>query len=91
MKEEFIKYNKDTQGNEIHDFLEYEMKEKLTDEHLAKYICEIANVQNVYKILEYNKNSRDEILVKIKQNKKIKNAQIARVLGINKKMVERAK
>ena len=65
--------------------------EKLTDEHLAKYICEIANVQNVYKILEYNKNSRDEILVKIKQNKKIKNAQIARVLGINKKMVERAK
>lgn len=91
MKEEFIKYNKDTQGNEIHDFLEYEMKEKLTDEHLAKYICEIANVQNVYEILEYNKNLRDEILVKIKQNKKIKNAQISRVLGINKKMVERAK
>lgn len=91
MKEEFIKYNKNTQGNEIHDFLEYEMKEKLTDEYLAKYICEIANVKNVYEILEYDKNLRNEILVKIKQNKKIKNAQIARVLGINKKMVERAK
>ena len=91
MKEEFIKYNKNTQGNEIHDFLEYEMKEKLTDEHLDKYICEIAKVKNVHEILEFDKNLRNEILVKIKQNKKIKNAQIARVLGINKKMVERAK
>ncbi len=91
LKDEFVIFNKSSSENEVNDFLEYEMKEKLTDEQLLQYICELVNVKNACEILKFDKKLRNKLLVRIKQNKKIKSSQIARVLGMNRKIVERAK
>lgn len=90
-KEEFVKYHNINSSTEISDLIEYEMKEKITDEQVLKYICEVVKIDNVHKILEFNSKKRNEIIAKIKENKKITSAQISRVLGINRKIVERVK
>lgn len=89
--DEFIKFHNVESSTEISDLIEYEMKEKITDDELSRYICELVNIPNVYKILEYNTEKRNKILAKIKENKKITSVQISRVLGINRKIIERAK
>lgn len=88
---EFVKFHNVQTSKEIFDLIEYEMKETLTDEQLVKYICEMLEIDNVYKLLQFNVQKRNEILVKIKENKKITCTQIARVLGISRKIIERAK
>lgn len=90
-KEEFVKFHNLQSNNKIADLIEFEMKEKMTDEQVIEYICELVNIDNVHKILELNREERNEIIRKIKENKKITSAQISRVLGINRKMIERVK
>lgn len=90
-KEEFIKFHNIESNKEIYDFMEYEMQEKITDEQLIKYICDLINVENVYEILKLDTKERNRVLMIIKENKNIKSIQIARVLGINRKIVERAR
>lgn len=90
-KNEFIKFHGTESEKEICDLIEYEMKEKITDEQLIKYICELIDIDNISKISEFNIEKRNEILLKIKENKKLTCTQIARVLGINRKIIERAK
>lgn len=86
---EFIEFHNIESNNEIYDLIEYEMQEKITDEQLAKYICKLVNIEDVHKILKFNLEERNKILTKIKENKKITSAQISRVVGINRKIVER--
>lgn len=90
-KKEFIKFHNIQSKTEISDLIEYEMKEKMTDEEVLKYICEFIKIDNVHKILEFNIEKRNNIIAKIKENKKITSAQISRVLGINRKIIERVK
>ena len=90
-KEEFIKFHNIQSSNEILDLIEYEMKEKITDEELIRYICELVKIDDVYKILDFNKEKRNKIISKIKENPKITSAQISRVTGINRKIIERVK
>lgn len=90
-KKEFIKFHNIQSKTEISDLIEYEMKEKMTDEEVLKYICEYMKIDNVHKILEFNIEKRNNIIAKIKENKKITSAQISRVLGINRKIIERVK
>lgn len=90
-KDEFIKFHSTESNKKISDLIEYEMKERITDDELSIYICELLNIPNVYKILEYNTEKRNKILAKIKENRKITSAQLSRVLGINRKIIERAK
>ena len=35
--------------------IQYEMKEKITDEELIKYICELVKIDDVYKILNFRR------------------------------------
>lgn len=88
---EFIKFHNIQSNTEITDLIEYEMKEKITDEEVLKYICELVKLDNIHKILEFNVEKRNQIIAKIKENKKITSAQISRVLGINRKIIERVK
>jgi len=39
---EFIKFHNIQSNTEITDLIEYEMKEKITDEEVLKYICELS-------------------------------------------------
>lgn len=90
-REEFIKFHNIESNREIADLIEYELKKNMTDEQLDKYICELINIEKVSEILKFDKKKRNEVLIEIKKNKKITSAQIARVIGISKKIVERAK
>ena len=66
------------------------MEEKISDEQLKKYISETLEMDNIYQIIELNKKERNKLLAKIKETKEITSVQIARVLGISRKIVERA-
>ncbi len=92
-KEEFKKFhniNEDDKQNEINDMIEYEMCEVISDEDVRKYICEILKINNVREILEFNKEIRNEKLAKLKCLKNISASRLARVIGISRKIVERA-
>jgi len=89
--EDFFKFNKEIMilknSNEL---MEYEMRNTLKDEELIYFIKKQLNIQNIQEIQKYNANSRNEIILKIKEIKGVTQKQIARVLGINIRIVQRA-
>ncbi len=93
-KEEFIKFhNIDLEKNkqeEIYDMIEYENYGKMLDEEAKKIICEFLEIDNVYEILKFNKETRNQILSKLKSLKVISIRQLSRIIGINRKIIERA-
>lgn len=92
-KDEFVKFHnasiEDNKQNELNDMIEYEMYEKMSDEEVRKYVCEILEINNVHEILRFNKEIRNENLLKLKCLKNISIRQLARVIGINRKIIER--
>lgn len=93
-KEEFIKFhniNSDTNKEEkISNIIEYELDERMSDEEIKNYICELLDIQNIREILKYNIEIRNEKLSKLKCFKNTSISQLSRVIGINRKMLERA-
>ncbi len=66
-KNEFIKFhniNNLSKEDEIRSLIEYELYEKMTDNDINKYICEIFEVNNATEILNGDNKIRDEKLVK---------------------------
>lgn len=90
---EFIKYHNIKTSNELYDLIEYEMKEKITDEQVSEYICELFNMkyEEIKQILKNDIEKRKNILIRCKNIKGITNRQLARIFGINRKIVDRAK
>ena len=87
--EEFVKFhNLDVDG--INDICEYEMTTKLNDEEAKECMKYILKEEEIYEMKNYSKKDRDDILKLMSQIKGISLAQIARITGINKKVVERA-
>ena len=89
----FIKYHNIQSSSELYDLIEYEMREKITDEQVSKYICELFNLEyeEIRQILNNNIEKRKEILIRCKKIKGVTNRQIARIFGINRKIVDRVK
>lgn len=86
--ETFHKYeNEDYNKNE---YVEFEIVDKLTDEELKQAIEKILNIENSIEIKKYNSNIRDKCIIKLKNIKGTTKTQIARVTGINRKIIERA-
>lgn len=80
-----------TQNKDLKEFTEIDGTSYLTDEEAIRIIKDIIKQENVRKILEYNKVKRDEEIIRIKECNIISNVQIARILGVNRKIIERAK
>lgn len=90
-KEEFFEFNKKVFNfQESIELLEYEMKSKLTDEEVIYFIKEELGIYNIQEIQKYSKNERDKIIRKIKKFKGITQKQVARILGINIRIIQRA-
>lgn len=93
-KKEFIKFHNmnfdESKENEIKDMLEYEVYERLTDQQIEKCICEILNMKCIQEISRDNMEIRNEKLSKLKCLKNVSVTQLSRVMGINRKMIERA-
>lgn len=93
-KKEFIKFHninsEINNENKINNFIEYEMCKKLTDDEIKRYIYELLDIQHIREIFQYNTKLRNEKLLKLKCLKKLSSiSQLARVIGINRKMLER--
>lgn len=76
----------------INDYIEFEILSKLTDLELKQRIEKILNINNVdiRKIKKYNAQERNKVLKELKIIRGTSKTQIARVLGINRKIIERA-
>ena len=86
-----IEYHEENiKQDNLEDFLEYEMIEKLNDEQAMRYLKTILELENIQELANYNAKKRRECLRKLKNIQGISNAQIARIIGISAKMVERA-
>lgn len=93
-REEFVRFHniniEEDNQNELNDMMEYEIYEKISDEEVRKYICKFLEIGNVHEILQFNIEIRNQKLSKLKSLKKISIRQLARVIGINRKIIERA-
>lgn len=76
--------------DDINADYEYEIKAKLTDEELYEKIKKILNITNLKEIYECDVKIRDEKIKKLAIIEGASNIQISRVMGINRKMVDRA-
>lgn len=88
---QFIEFNKKNINIKTSkEFLEYEIRNKLSDKELIEFIYKELNIDNIQDIQKYNTNLRNNIIRKIKKIAGCSNKQIARVLGINQRVVEKA-
>lgn len=91
VEKEFLEFNKKAlKFQDSIELLEYEMRNKLTDEEIIYFIKEKMKIDNIQEIQNYKKEYRDEIIRKIKEIQGASQKQIARVLGINLKIIQRA-
>lgn len=89
-RDNFIKFHTiDINQDNIKELMEYEMIEKLNDEQARKYIVEILGFKNIQEIAQYSMTKRNNYLRRLKNIQGISMAQIARLVGLSKKMVER--
>ena len=72
------------------DLLEYEIRTRLTDEEAKIYIQKILEIKEIRELKIMNATYRNKVLKKLKELKGTSIAQISRVIGISKKILERA-
>lgn len=90
-KKQFFQYNrKSFEFQESAELLEYEIKKRLTDEEVIYFIKEKLGIYNIQEIQKYNIDYRDEIIQKIRRFQGVTQPQMARILGINIRMIQRA-
>lgn len=78
--QEFLNFNKEVVTfQESDELLEYEMKNKLTDEEVIYFMKEKLGIVNVQEIQKYKVNYRNEIIYKLKMMKGITQPQIVRI------------
>lgn len=88
---QFVEFHKFYfQKEELLNFLEYELGEKLSDERANKYIADFLEIKNCQEIASFNIKKRNEYLKKIKNIKGISKEQIGRITGLSGKIVQRA-
>lgn len=92
-KQEAIKNFKIFHQKEIDDNAqnaEFEIVDKLTDEELKHILEKMLNIKDALEIKRYSVDIRDENIKKLTNIKGTSKTQIARVTGLNRKIVERA-
>ena len=67
----------------------YELISKIEDEEAIKLMKEIANEENLVKIQNYDNDRKYNVIKKFIQIEGIKKVQIARILGISRKTIEK--
>lgn len=89
--EDFIQFNKENvKFNDSKEFLEYEIKNTLTDNELIYFIKEVLKIDNIQDIQKYNNKERDGLLRELKKVNGCTCKQLSRVLGLNIRIIQRA-
>lgn len=71
--------------------IDYEMEgiKKISDDEAIRIIQDLCNIKNLAEISQLNTVRQKEYLIKLKECKVITAIQISRIIGINRKIVER--
>lgn len=86
---DFIEFHKvNIRQENMNDFMEYEMIEKLDDERAKQYLMEILKLEDMHELSTYSIAKRKEYLKKLIGIRGISNRQIARITGLSKRMIE---
>ncbi len=89
---QFISFHKvNLLQDNLHDFMEYEIYERLDDSQARKFLIEILGIDNIQELVSYDLKKRNEYLKKLKGIRGISNSQIARLTGLSKRMIEMGK
>lgn len=88
-RRKLICYHNENTVDTIENEVEFELLNKLTDEQANKYICEILKVKSIQEIKGYEKAKRKMVIEKLLEKRFLTMAQISRVTGINRKIIER--
>ncbi len=75
--------------NDINEEYEYELESKLTDIDVKNKIKKILDIKNISEIFEYSIKVRNEKIRELNILKGVSKAQISRVLGMNKRLVQK--
>ena len=75
--------------NEINEEVEYEGISKLTDEQVREKIQKILQLKEISDIYMCDKDTRNKRIEKLKEIQGTSKVQLARILGMNRKMLER--
>ena len=86
---EFEKINNQTVKLNSKDILEFEMKTKLSDNELNQVITEIIGKDILKNFYKFNKVEKEKIIKKLKNIKGTSAAQIARILKVEERSIER--
>ena len=85
----FIEFHKaNIEQDNLNDFMEYEMIEKLDDEQAKRLLIEVLKLKNIQELNNYSVAKRNEYLRRLKGIRGVSNVQIARLTGLSKRMVE---
>ena len=79
-----------TEEEQINDYVEFEMISKLTDIEVKERIEKVLELNNIRERKNYNVQIRNAKIRKLKEIKGTSKSQIARVLGISRKIIEKA-
>lgn len=85
--EKFVQYNQLV--DRLHSDAEYEFESRLSDEDANYCIKRILKIKNILEIQNYEKAKKCEIVYKISQIVGISSSQMERLLGINKRTIQR--
>lgn len=88
--EQYIEFHKKTEEFlDGKDIVEYEMRDRLSDEELRKIILNMLQIENFDEIKKYSLEIKKKMIRKLKDVKGTSFRQISRVTGISRKTVER--
>ncbi|MCI8759954.1 MAG: transposase [Clostridia bacterium] len=88
-KKAFLEFNKKNwKFYESSELLEYEMKNRLTDEEVIYFIKEEIGIYNIQDIQKYNNDYRNELIRKIIKIKGVTQVQVARILGLTVRVIQ---
>ena len=88
----FIKFNLQIlKIKKSRELTEYEMRDSITDEELIYFIENELNIKNIQEIQQYNAKYRNDLIKEIKKIYGTTHKQLSRVLGINIRIIQRAK
>lgn len=85
----FKEFTLENTSKKLLEDLELEGIKKINDKEAIKLMQELLEIDNLTEIANYNKKLREEYIIKIKSSNMISTSQIARIIGINRKIVER--
>ena len=74
---------------EINEEYEYELENKLTDIDVKNKIEKILDIKNISEIFKYSIEVRNEKIRELNILKGVSKVQISRVLGMNKRLVQK--